>query len=154
MTGIVEKIYLASQAQVPIESVDSAELIPSKGIVGDRYYFRTGTFSDKSDMRPDSELTLIESEEILAFNQTTKLNYSSDAFRRSIVTKDIRLEELIGKSFFIGEVELKGIRFCEPCAHLAGILGNEIMTHMIHKTGIRAQILKQGTIKVSDAIMA
>ncbi len=50
-------------------SVDEASLEAGKGLVGDRYYRETGTFSDKLKGKRDSEITLIESEEVDRFSR-------------------------------------------------------------------------------------
>ena len=111
-----------------------------------------GTFSEKLDGTPDVEVTLIEQEEIDAFNDITSHCYTGKDFRRNIVTEDVRLNDLVGKSFSIGGVKLKGTRLCEPCTHLSAVLGPEIMQHMVHKAGLRAQIIESGRIKVSDEV--
>jgi MOSC domain-containing protein YiiM len=146
----IKNIFIAESNQSPMVSISSADLISGQGVVGDRYFKGTGTFSKQLAGLPDVELTLIESEEIDAFNN--KLNYQFDygEFRRNIVTTGVRLNDLVGKEFTIGNVRLKGIRLCEPCAHLASILTKDIMPELVHRTGLRVQILKDGTIKVGD----
>lgn len=152
MTGIVADIQLAPFGGANLGSVSTARLVPGKGISGDRYFNGNGTFSDKLKGRPDSEVTLIEKEEIDAFNTISGLGYAAGDFRRNIVTEGVRLNALVGKTFRIGSVQLKGIRLCEPCAHLSSILGNEIMEHMVHKAGLRAQVLSEGEIFIGDQV--
>ena len=132
--------------------MDQVELVAGKGIIGDRYYSETGTFSEKLAGLPDKELTLIESEEIENFNKEFKISFTFGDFRRNIVTHEIRLNELEGQEFMLGKVRLRGIRLCEPCAHLANILVPEIMPSLVHKTGLRAQIISNGVIMVGDEI--
>lgn len=148
----VVDLLLTDTAGKPLQSQKEVELIAGKGIVGDRYYLKTGTFSEQLAGLPDAELTLIELEEIEAFETTTKLGYVGADFRRNIVTSGVRLNDLVGKTFFIGDVELEGIRLCEPCAHLAKLLSMEIMEHMVHKTGLRAAIKSSGSISTVSLI--
>lgn len=152
MNGIVKEILITHKAGAPLYKVQKASLIAGKGIEGDRYYNCEGTFSEKLQESKDYELTLIEQEEIDIFNKVSGLHYSNDVFRRNIVTTGIKLNSLIGKEFYMGNIKLKAIRLCEPCAYLAGLLGNEIMQHMIHKAGIRTIIISGGNTEIGNTI--
>jgi MOSC domain-containing protein YiiM len=152
MNGVVIDILNAGQAGDVLVSHESAQLEAGKGLVGDRYYLSKGTFSEKLDGTPEVEVTLIEQEEIDEFNNNAGHSYTGKDFRRNIVTEGIRLNDLVGKSFNVGAAQLKGIRLCEPCAHLSGILGPEIMQHMLHKAGLRAQVIVSGQIKIADEV--
>ncbi|MDF1589669.1 MAG: MOSC domain-containing protein [Gammaproteobacteria bacterium] len=148
----VKEILIAPKANASIMSLSQAQLDAGKGIVGDRYYSAQGTFSEHLKDLPDVELTLIEQEQIQRFNDITSLDYSGQDFRRNIVTEGIKLNELVDKTFSIGDVSCRGIRLCEPCGHLAKQLGSEILDHMIHRGGLRAQILSDGQIQLGDAL--
>ncbi len=152
MEGIIETILISGSAGGEVVSQSSVKLEIGRGIVGDMYYLSKGTYSKKLEKSHDFEITLIEREEIDAFNQATGLDYGVGAFRRNLVTRGIRLNDLAGKEFSIGDVKFKGIRLCEPCAYLSGLLGPEIMDLMVHKAGLRAQILVDGSIEVYDSI--
>lgn len=151
MSTVLE-IYISKVAESPMQAIDLAELEPGKGIVGDRYHSEAGTFSQKLAGLPDKELTLIESEKVDTFNTECNFSFTYGDFRRNIITEGVSLNELEGKEFTIGEVKLRGIRLCEPCAHLANLLVPEIMPVLVHKTGLRAQILNGGKIKVGDRL--
>ncbi len=153
MEGTVIDILTANKAGETLQSNTSANLHSGKGIVGDRYYSSEGTFSKALEGEPDFEITLIEQEQIDSFNQQTGFAYSAADFRRNVVTSGVNLNQFEGKEFTIGNVRLKGIRLCEPCAYLAGLLGPEVMEHMVHKAGLRAQILEDGFIHVSDKVL-
>jgi len=56
-SGIVESIYIASEAVEPVKSIPAALAIAGVGLEGDRYALKKGTFSKPE---PDRELTLIE----------------------------------------------------------------------------------------------
>jgi len=72
--------------------------------------------------------------------------------RRNIVTRGVPLNHLVGKEFTLGGVTLRGVRLCEPCTHLEGLTEKGVLTGLIHRGGLRAQIIKDGTIRVGDAI--
>ena len=152
MNGVLEEILTCSEAGAKMDSLSEAELEAGKGIIGDRYFFGKGTFSERLADMPDVEVTLIEKEEVDAFNSIAGMSFAPEDFRRNLVTSGICLNDLVDREFNIGSVTLKGIRLCEPCAHLAGILGNAIMDHMVHKAGLRAQVVVGGKIKVSDSV--
>ena len=143
-------LYIAESGSSPMQKIENAQLEAGKGIVGDRYYKECGTFSEKLAGLPDKELTLIESEKIDDFNKEHGFSFSYGDFRRNIVTKGIALNQLEGKEFTLGRIRLRGVRLCEPCAHLASLLVPEIMPSLVHKTGLRAQIIDSGTIQVGD----
>jgi MOSC domain-containing protein YiiM len=133
-------------------SQDRVQAEAGRGIIGDRYHSETGTFSRKLEGLPDKEITLIEIEEIDQFNASQGLDILPGEFRRNIVTQGVRLNELIGKTFSVGHVTLKGVRLCEPCAHLAGALTPEVLPHLVTKGGLRAAIVSGGIINRGDVV--
>lgn len=152
MSKIFE-IYLSESAGTPMKKVELAQLEAGKGMVGDRYYSEVGTFSKKLAGLPDKELTFIELEQVDSFNQQYGFNFTYGDFRRNIITQGVNLNQLEGKLFTLGGISLRGVRLCEPCAHLANILVPEIMPALVHKTGLRAQIIESGVIKPGDALI-
>ena len=152
MEGIIESILISGNAGGEVVSQSSVKLEKGRGIIGDRYHLSKGTYSKKLEKTHDFEITLIEREEIDVFNQATGLNYDAGAFRRNLVTRGIRLNDLVGKEFNIGDVKFRGVRLCEPCAYLSDLLGPEFLSLMAHKAGLRAQILVNGSIEASDSI--
>ena len=136
-----------------MEYIRNAELISGQGIVGDRYCSGSGTFSKKLAGLPDKEVTLIEAEEIDRFNAQQGLSLNYGDMRRNVITRNVRLNELVGKEFQIGSVKLKGIRLCEPCAHLASLVTDKVLPAMVHRSGLRACILEDGFIREHDSII-
>jgi len=125
--------------------------IPGKGQVGDRYSSGDGTFSPHPQ-KSDYEITFIEREKIEAFARDSGLAFTASHARRNIVTEGVDLNELSGKEFLVGEVRIRGIRLCEPCQHLAKASFPETLKGLVHKGGLRAQILSEGVIGVGDRI--
>lgn len=153
MNGILKIILVARNSGDELVTMADAQLEPGKGIVGDRYFFQKGTFSTALKEKGDFEVTLIESEEIDKFNENTGLNYAEHLFRRNLVTSGIRLNDLVGKDFSVGNVVLHGVRLCEPCAYLAGLLEDSVLKGMVHKAGLRAIIKNGGTVSTGDPIV-
>ena len=149
-TGSVHSIHIAAVASEPTTSVDEARAVPGKGLEGDRYFKREGTYSDRHG--PDREVTLIEIETIQALERDYKYELSPGDARRNIVTRNVPLNHLVGREFQVGEVTLRGIRLNEPCNHLAGLTDDKVKQGLVHRGGLRAQILTEGTIQPGDEI--
>lgn len=150
-TGTVEFIYIAPAATVPALSVKEALAIPGVGLEGDRYALRQGTFFKPE---PDFELTLIEAEAIEALERDYHVELAPGEARRNLVTRGVALNHLVGRDFHIGEVKAHGIRLCEPCSHLQRLTGRSVIKGLLHRGGLRAQILTQGAIRVGDSLRA
>ena len=142
----VIKLGVSNSNNKKIKEVESIEVLANKGVVGDRH------FSDYND--PFCQLTLIESENIDYYNLKYGLNIPYVEFRRNIVTKGIRLNELIGKKLRIGNVEVEAVDLCRPCRHLTEILCQDnILKEFLRKGGLRCQILSSSIIKIGDEII-
>jgi MOSC domain-containing protein YiiM len=148
--GRVLSIHVSNSAGGKMEPVLEVRAVPGKGLDGDRYFNQDGTFSRK--VGPDRELTLIEAEAIEAVNRDYKLSVEPGDARRNIVTTGIALNHLVGKDFKVGGVLLHGIRLCEPCARLAELTSQETSRALVHRGGLRAQILAEGIIRAGDPI--
>jgi len=135
-----------------MESLTEVLLEAGRGLAGDRYCRETGTFSEKLKGTRDSEITLIESEEVERFNREENLTLDLGALRRNIVTRNVRLNDLVGQRFRLGEAVLEGIRLCEPCSHLARTVTPQVLPGLVHRAGLRACILSGGTVKRGDAV--
>ena len=143
--GKVYKLGIATDYNKKIQDRESIEVITDKGVVGDRH------FKDYND--PYCQLSLIESENIDQYNTKYGLNISYVDFRRNIITKEIELNNLIGKKFFIGKVQVEGIDLCRPCRHLTEILKQEnILKEFLRKGGLRCKILTSSKINIGDKI--
>ena len=152
MSGRVSTICIALHAGIPLVSVESATLEAGGGIVGDRYHAHGGTFSEKLEGSPDWQITLIEQEEIDRFNATQLVAYPPASFRRNVVTQGVRLNELVGQQFSLGDALLEGVRLCEPCAHLARLVCQEVARDMAHRAGLRARIVSGAVVRLDDRV--
>jgi MOSC domain-containing protein YiiM len=148
----VSQILIAESPSAPMSSRSEVRAIPGKGIEGDRYFTGTGTFSPHPQ-KHDFEITLIEKERIDSFARESGLPFTAAHARRNFVTEGVDLNALAGKEFLVGEVRIRGIRLCEPCTYLAKTTFPETLKGLVHKGGLRAQIMTEGCIRVSDEVV-
>jgi MOSC domain-containing protein YiiM len=150
MPHIIE-ILIATTPTDPMLPQQSVRAIPGRGLVGDRYFLGTGTFSPHPQ-KPDFEITLIQQEHIQSFVERTGIPFTASDARRNLVTVGIDLNTLVGCDFQVGSVKLRGIRLCEPCNYLAKQTRPEVLPGLVHQGGLRAQILTEGEIHQCDPI--
>jgi hypothetical protein len=141
--GTVVGILVASQAEAPLRRVDSVAALPGRGLEGDRYAEGRGTFSAPGR---GYELTLVEADVLDA------VELSWEDARRNIVTDGISLNALVGHRFRIGSVACVGRRLAEPCAHLERLVRPGLLRPLVHRGGLRADILTGGTITTGDDV--
>lgn len=144
--GAVEAIVIAPVAEAPGREVERAVAVAGSGLEGDRYAAGAGTFSPKGG--DGRELTLIEAEALDAVGLSP-----ADA-RRNVVTRGVRLNALMGYTFRVGSVTCAGRRLCEPCAHLERLTSPGMLRALVHRGGLRADILEGGDIEVGAAVSA
>jgi hypothetical protein len=149
--GVVEALLTAAHAEDAMQTHRSVELRAGRGIVGDRYFDGTGTFS--ASEKHGQQLTLIEAE-VLDALRDDGLHLTPVDARRNIVTRGIDLNALVGQEFQIGTARCLGRRLCEPCSHLQRLTGAALLRPMVHRGGLRADILTSGVVHVGDAIGA
>lgn len=143
--GKVISINITAVAEGPMQALNEIRAIPGRGLEGDRYF-------DQEEKRPDRELTLVEAEAIEALRSEFKIDFDLSGTRRNLVTRGVPLNHLVGKEFWIGDVKARGIRLCEPCATLQRLSHPKVLPGLIHRGGLRAQILTEGMIRVGEAI--
>jgi MOSC domain-containing protein YiiM len=149
-SGNIVSIHIAPTATGPVKAVGDVQALAGQGLEGDRYCRQEGTFSTKPG--PDREVTLIESEALEALARDYGVDLGSGESRRNLTTRGVPLNHLVGREFRIGEVRVRGLRLCEPCAHLEKATGKQVIAGLTHRGGLRAQILTTGSIRVGDSI--
>jgi len=143
--GNVLKIGIVKNKGGHISEVNEVDVIPGKGIVNDRHF--------KEDNHIKSQITLIEVENINNYNKLTKSNIPAINFRRNIITENIKLNDLVGREFYIGKVKVKAHDLCRPCKYLQDILKKEnLVKEFLRKGGLRCEILSSGKIFINDII--
>ena len=151
LTGRVELIAVAPQAEAPMQLLDVARALPGRGLEGDRYASNAGTFSPRASHRPGYELTLIAAEVVEELTaRDARLDFTST--RRNVLTRGIDVNALVGRDFLIGDVRCRGLRYAEPCAHLERLAGPGLLRPLIHRGGLRADILEEGQIEPGSPV--
>jgi MOSC domain-containing protein YiiM len=135
----VVAIHLGEERNPELWAVESVRAVAGKGLEGDRYFFPKGA-------EPGRALTLVEEEAV------EDVGLTAGATRRQLTTRGVRLNDLVGKRFRVGEVECYGVELCEPCSHLERMTRPGIVKELVHRAGINADILTDGTISVGDEI--
>ncbi len=147
---ILEHIFTSPHpgaAQVPCEQVRA---VAGQGLEGDRYFGQAA--------RRGRNVTLIEAEQLEAFLHQLGLPCDLSATRRNLVTRGVRLNELVGRDLLVGPVRLRGVELCEPCMELGRALTlpprtpAEVMKLLMGRTGLRADILSTGVISVGARV--
>ncbi|MBV9606418.1 MAG: hypothetical protein JO027_14980 [Solirubrobacterales bacterium] len=143
--GMVEVLAVASSAGEPARLLDEVRALAGKGLEGDRHVTGKGTFPSGP---PGSALTLIEAEVCESFDPPLE----PSQHRRNVVTRGIDLNALVGYEFTIGEVRCRGMRLCEPCTVVQRHAGRPVLRPLVHRGGLRADILADGTMRVGDPV--
>jgi MOSC domain-containing protein YiiM len=140
--GLVEALVVAPAAEAPVVLVDDALAIVGQGLQGDRYAAGAGTFASG---RPGSALTLVDAAVLDTFDRDID-------HRRNVVVRGTDLNALVGHEFMLGEARCRGRRLCEPCAHLDRLNGGGVLRPLVHRGGLRADIVRDGTVRVGDRL--
>ena len=144
MRGKLLHIHIAAAASMEMEELTAATLVAGKGIEGDRYFGRAD--------EPGQNVTFVEAEEIEAFLRSCDRLLDLSATGRNIVTRGVRLNDLVGKEFIVGQVRFRGVELCEPCNGFgramasAGVSPAQVVKRMLHRAGLRADALSTGEI--------
>ena len=148
--GKIEAIFITADSGNPMRSVDSVQAVAGKGLVGDRKFRDDSKHPLKN--QPERELTLIEAEAIEAVNRDSVLRLDPIETRRNILTRGVALNHFVGRDFWIGTVHVRGIMLCEPCKHVEALTRPGVMRSLVHRGGLRAEILEGGVIRVDDEV--
>lgn len=135
----VEAIHLRAPDANDVHATTSAKAVAGKGLEGDRYFFEDGA-------RPGLALTLIEGDVVRG------AGLAEGATRRQVTVTGTGLNDLVGKRFRVGAVECEGVQLCEPCNHLQGLTQPGVLRGLVHRAGLRAEVLEGGTIAPGDVV--
>jgi len=152
--GVVAGIYITPTKESPLRSVSVATAIKGRGLEGDRYAAGAGTFTPQSNRLRGYDVTLIEQEVLDQLTLPDGARLAPEESRRNLVTSGIDLNALVGREFRIGAVRLFGQRLCEPCVHLQRLTRPGVVVALVHKGGLRADVLSGGEIRFGDRIEA
>jgi hypothetical protein len=140
--GVVEALVIAPSAEAPVVPVEEAIALAGRGLEGDRYVAGSGTFGSG---RPGSALTLVDAAVLDSLGRDLD-------HRRNVVVRGTDLNALVGREFSLGQARCRGRRLCEPCAHLDRLNGGGVLRPLVHRGGLRADIIADGTVRVGDRL--
>ena len=150
--GRVESLWVASAAGAPPTRVVSVHVEPGRGLDGDRYAGKRGTYSTWPGA--GREVTLIAAEAIEAVEAELGARIDPGSLRRNVVVRGVDLDASIGRELAIGEVRLRAVRPCEPCTYLAKLLGEpRLLKALVRRGGLRCDVVVAGTITAGDAVV-
>jgi MOSC domain-containing protein YiiM len=147
--GSVEAIHIATAAGAPVRPVDAIRAIAGVGLEGDRYACGHGHYQDE---RVSRDLTLIEAEAVEALAREHAITLAPGEARRNLTTRGVGVNELVGRRFWVGEVLCLGSRLCEPCQYLADLTRKPLLRPLVHRGGLRADIVRGGLIRIGDQV--
>jgi MOSC domain-containing protein YiiM len=158
--GYVVSLHIAPAAGHPMTVVPEVRAVPGRGLEGDRYFLGQGHYSARPSWG-GREVTLIEVETLEALEQGVVnaagerlgLRITPAETRRNIATAGVPLNHLVGRTFWVGPVRMRGTRLCEPCRYLEDLTGRPgLLSALVHRGGLRAQILNEGVIRTGDPV--
>lgn len=141
--GRVEAIFISAEHGELPRPVESVRAIAGKGLEGNRYF---------DEGKPEKELTLIEAEALEAFVAEHGTGLDGASSRRNVLTRGVRLNDLVGRRFRVGELECRGIELCEPCLHLESMTRPGVVKGLVHRAGLNAEILVGGELRPGDPV--
>jgi MOSC domain-containing protein YiiM len=150
--GTIVGIYIAPGEGQPMEPRDEVRALAGKGLDGDRYAIEAGKFSGHRIEDAQRAITLIEREAIADATAQYGIELSEQETRRNLVTTGVALNHLVGQEFTVGDVRLRGFDLSDPCAYLEETTRPGVRKALIHRGGLRAEILSNGPIRVGDAV--
>lgn len=156
--GQLISIHIAPCAGAPMHSLESAEAVAGRGLRGDRYCTGSGHWSSSPGVSRDVTLIELESIEALGregkppFDAASLAQFAATGLRRNLVTRGVPLNHLVGFEFSVGNVRLRGTRLCEPCHYLESVTGKTLFQALIHRAGLRCDLVTSGTLRVGDRV--
>lgn len=148
----IVSIHIAPMGAAPMKTVSKIQMVAGKGLEGDRYAMKRGTYSN--DPGSGRDVTFIEIEAFEALRRDYQIILEPGSARRNIVTRGVALNHLVGVEFTVGDALLRGTRLCDPCAHMERLTVKGAMRGLIHRGGLRAEIIRGGVIRIGDVIGA
>jgi ADP-ribose pyrophosphatase YjhB (NUDIX family)/MOSC domain-containing protein YiiM len=149
-SGVVDAIHVAAAAGEPVREVELVRAKAGVGLEGDRYALGRGHYSP--DLRVSRDLTLIEAEVVEGIARDHGIRLAPGETRRNVTTRGIRLNDLVGRRFWVGEVLCEGTHLCEPCQYLTELTGKPLLRALVHRGGLRADIVRDGLIRRGDRL--
>ncbi len=152
----IEGIYVSPASGAPMQEREAVRAVAGEGLEGDRFRATIAAGLTGDDGPGDGrQVTLVARESLAEIETETELVIPPAKSRRNLITSGVRLNELVGKRFSVGGVELEGAEVCQPCAKMGEVLEADkatVVRALVHRSGLRARILTSGTIQTGDPI--
>lgn len=149
--GTIEELFIAPDAGAPMQSVDAVRAVPDRGLEGDRYFAGTGSFSRWPGTH--RALTLIAQEALEELTDATGLVLPAIESRRNVLTRGVPLNDLVGRRFVLGDVDVEGVRLCQPCKYLVRLAEMPgLLPGLVNRGGLRTRILSEGLLRVGMGV--
>ena len=148
MTGRVESIHIIRGIDMPVERLDAVRVHAGRGLEGDRHTPPEGGSHEPGEFA----LTLVEAEALQAVRDEHGIDLSDGRSRRQVMTRGIRLNDLVGREFRVGTIRCRAVELCEPCTHLQEMTAPGVIKALVHRGGIMADVLEGGTISLGDEV--
>lgn len=147
--GRLEAIAIRAEKSGEVKIVPSAMAQTERGLEGDHVLVG---LAPKGQNEPDKQITLIEAEALEAVQAEKGYSISHSESRRNLLTRGVPLNHLVGKRFRVGAMLLEGQELCEPCKHLEKLTSKYLISHFLHRCGLRARIVEGSSVNVGDVI--
>ena len=148
--GKVVSIHVTALGSGAMRAVPEVRAVRGRGLEGDRYFLKTGSYTERKGT--GRQVTLIEVESIDALAKDYRLTIHAKDSRRNIAVSGVALNHLVGKRFRVGGATFLGKRLCEPCHHLEAMCGKPVRAGLVHRGGLRADVVRSGRVRKGDPI--
>lgn len=146
--GTIVAIHVVEKEGGTPRRVKSARAIAGKGLEGDRYWAK----AEAGEAGTYGQVTLIESESLGALSRDHGVELTGAESRRNILTAGVPLNHLVDREFRVGECVFRGRELSEPCGYLESKTRKGVCKGLIHRGGLRADIVSGGTLRDGDPI--
>jgi len=146
-------IIIGEKAKEPLHYVDTVRAVQGKGLEGDRYFYKQGTFNKPQLSQDVREISILSYETLEECNNRLNTTLDFLDLRRNLIIKDFDASLLENKVFTIGTAQFRIVRTCPPCCYLSRLLEVDMMTGLKYIGGYRAVIVRSGVITVGDTLI-
>jgi MOSC domain-containing protein YiiM len=151
--GVVEGIFLVGPKGADTDEVERVRVVAGRGPEGDRHFRGPRARANEEGMGRD--LTLIEAEAVEALARSAGIELDPGEHLRNVVTRGVRLDDLIGRPFRVGPVRCVGVEPCHPCRRLERLTGRTgVLKGLAGRGGLRADVVRGGEIALGDPVEA
>ena len=149
-TASIRQIFVSPASGEAMQVRTEVLAFAGQGLEGDRFRQPEGWATEDG-----RQMTLVARESLADIEAETGIAIPAGKSRRNIITDGVRLNDLVGRRFALGDVVCEGVEICQPCAKMGEVLNEDkakVVKALVHRSGLRARILSGGTIHAGDTI--